>query len=83
MNFSVPTNPCIGSGFLKLPWHSSCPTSAVFQDPLIVFETHVEVRMLYLFGMWAEVANIINQPQAVAYGDEDGKPRPSTPRKVH
>jgi hypothetical protein len=78
MSFSEPTLPSLTSRQLSLKDRHVCRGFAVYQNRLLVFESHLELMVFYLLAMLPGVATIFDQPKAVEYIDDAGRLRHHT-----
>lgn len=69
MNFSDPTNPSLASRHPALTSRGTCRGFAVYQNRLVVFESHLELMVFFLLTLRPETATVEDQPPAVAYMD--------------
>ncbi|MDA9509424.1 hypothetical protein XI09_33270 [Bradyrhizobium sp. CCBAU 11386] len=56
----------------------SCRGFAIHQNRTVVFESHLELMVMFLFAIRPDVAEIIDQPASVSFIDRDGKLRRHT-----
>jgi hypothetical protein len=71
MNFSEPTLSTVASRLPALRSRGSCRGFAVFENRCVVFESHLELVTLYLLAMMPDVVQIIDQPSAITFVDDD------------
>ena len=78
MNFSEPTLPTVATRLPALRSRGSARGFAVHQNRVVVFESHLELMVLFLLAVMPSVAQIIDQPPAVTYTDDAGIARRHT-----
>lgn len=78
MDFSNPTAPSIASRFPELKSRASCRGFAVYKNRTTVFESHIELCVIWICSTMPDVVEIIDQPPAVTYVDSAGIPRKHT-----
>ncbi len=78
MLFSEPTLPTLASRLPALRSRGSCRGFAVHENRVLVFESHLELMVLFLLAMMQGVVRIVDQPAAVTYVDESGSARRHT-----
>jgi len=72
MDFSTPTKPSFATRFPALKSRGSCRGFAVYQDRAVVFESHLELMVLFILALLPNTAAVIDQPPAVTYTDDNG-----------
>ncbi len=72
MDFSHPTAPSIASRFPELKSRASCRGFAVYRNRTTVFESHIELCVIWILSTMPDVVEIIDQPPAVTYVDAAG-----------
>jgi len=78
MDFSTPTLPSLATRMPALRSRGSCRGFAVHHDRVVVFESHLELMVFYLLAIMPQVREIVDQPPAVTFVDENGVPRRHT-----
>jgi hypothetical protein len=78
MNHFKPTLPSVASRMPALRSRGSARGFAVCNDRVVVFESHLELMVLFLLWTMVRVAEIVDQPPPVAFIDDDGIERHHT-----
>lgn len=69
MNYSKPPKPSRASRRIALKSRGSCRGFAVFQNRVIVFESHLELMVFFMLTLRMQTATVEDQPAAVTYWD--------------
>ncbi|MGM5049609.1 hypothetical protein AB8A20_12095 [Tardiphaga sp. 604_B6_N1_1] len=69
MNYSKPPKPSRASRSMALKSRGSCRGFAIFQNRVIVFESHLELMVFFMLTLRMQTATVEDQPDAVTYWD--------------
>lgn len=71
MNFSIPPEKSHSSRKMALRSRGSCRGFAIYQNRVVVFESHLELMVFFLLTLRPATATVEDQPPAVTYMDGD------------
>ncbi len=69
MTYSIPPKKSRSSRKIPLKSRGSCRGFAIFQNRVVVFESHLELMVFFLLTLRPETATVEDQPPAVTYWD--------------
>ncbi|RIA01669.1 hypothetical protein D1920_10905 [Rhodopseudomonas palustris] len=69
VNYSIPPEQSRSTRKIALKSRGSCRGFAVFQNRVIVFESHLELMVFFMLTLRTKTATVEDQPPAVAYRD--------------
>lgn len=69
MNYSKPPKPSRASRRMALKSRGSCRGFAIFQNRVVVFESHLELMAFFMLVLRMQTATVVDQPPAVTYWD--------------
>ncbi|WP_315810672.1 hypothetical protein [Bradyrhizobium sp. SZCCHNR3107] len=75
MDFSKPTQSSVASRFPALKSRGTCRGFVVYQNRVVVFESHLELIAFFLLSLLPTTATIFDQPTAVDYRDGEARHR--------
>lgn len=78
MDYSTPTRPSVATRHPALKHRFSCRGFVTRDDCVVVYESHIELCVIWILSAMPDVVQIIDQPPAVVYVDATGQIRKHT-----